>query len=191
MCRHGRTCAPPGVRAGGPKCGARNRRRAPRRKGVTVAAGAAIFATPTLASVAGAPGSGSGGGAPHGASTAQIASIVHGGGGRTRLLAYGDTGEAVLAVQHQLVLHGQPILQDGIFGPQTEGAVKAFQTARGLAPTGVVNAATWAALFGSRVLFYDDSGSAGASTAAPSAASAASPSAASAPATSASTPAAS
>ena len=46
---------------------------------------------------------------------------------------------------------------DGIFGPQTEGAVKTFQINQGLAATGIVDAKTWAEIFGSKVLFYGES----------------------------------
>ena len=72
-------------------------------------------------------------------------------GEKTWLLSYGDTGEAVAAVQRQL-----QVVDDGIFGPITEGAVKQFQSGKGLAATGVIDAKTWAELFASKVVFYDD-----------------------------------
>jgi peptidoglycan hydrolase-like protein with peptidoglycan-binding domain len=53
----------------------------------------------------------------------------------------GSTGDAVLAVQTQL-----PGADDAIFGPQTEGAVRAFQTRAGLVSDGIVGPLTWSAL---------------------------------------------
>ncbi len=38
------------------------------------------------------------------------------------------------------------LIADGIFGPLTEEAVKAFQKSKGLTPDGIVGAKTWAAL---------------------------------------------
>ena len=48
------------------------------------------------------------------------------------------------------------ITADGIFGPQTEGAVKAFQLAQRMDATGIVDAKTWAALFATDVRFYEE-----------------------------------
>ncbi len=59
-----------------------------------------------------------------------------------RTLRVGSSGEAVRIVQE-----GLQITADGDFGPGTESAVKAFQTSRQLAPTGVFAAAEWRALF--------------------------------------------
>ena len=132
------------------------RRNAPRQKGVTLAAGAAILASPIL-TVASAASASS---ARPGVTKAEIADkavVVGGDQSATALLSYGDTGEAVAAVQAEL-----QIVADGIFGPQTEGAVKDFQTAQRMNVTGVVDAKTWAALFASDVRFFD---SASASTA--------------------------
>jgi uncharacterized protein (TIGR02594 family) len=58
-----------------------------------------------------------------------------------RELDQGDTGEDVKQVQRILAI---PI--DGQFGPTTEGAVKGYQAAMGLAADGVVGDMTWAAL---------------------------------------------
>src|SRR5688572_811731 len=48
------------------------------------------------------------------------------------------------------------IVEDGIFGPQTEGAVKDFQRGKGLAVTGIVDVRTWVEVFSSKVEFYGD-----------------------------------
>jgi len=125
------------------------RRNAPRQKGATLAAGAAILAAPVLSPLTGAASASS---ARPGATKAEVAQKAAVSGETTWLLSYGDTGEAVAAVQQQL-----RITADGIFGPQTEGAVKTFQLNHGLAATGIVDARTWAELFGSKVLFYGES----------------------------------
>jgi murein DD-endopeptidase MepM/ murein hydrolase activator NlpD len=125
----------------------RARRNAPRQKGVTLAAGAAIFASPVLAPLAASASS-----ARPGVTKTEVAQKAAVSGEETALLSYGDTGDAVMAVQHEL-----NIVEDGIFGPQTEAAVKSWQRGQGLAATGVVDARTWASLFQAKVLFYDDS----------------------------------
>ncbi|MFJ5546568.1 N-acetylmuramoyl-L-alanine amidase [Streptomyces sp. NPDC093225] len=58
----------------------------------------------------------------------------------------GGAGAAVKAVQNRLTTLGFPADVDGLFGPGTEGQVKAFQTARGLPSDGVVDARTWSRL---------------------------------------------
>lgn len=73
----------------------------------------------------------------------------------------GDAGDAVLDVQARLVSLGYPIApaERGMFGPQTESAVKAFQIRRGLSPDGLVERFTWRELveagwtLGSRMLY--------------------------------------
>jgi murein DD-endopeptidase MepM/ murein hydrolase activator NlpD len=132
------------------------RRNAPRQKGATLAAGAAILATPVLSPLTGAASASS---ARPGATKAEVAEKAAVSGEKTWLLSYGDTGEAVAAVQTQL-----QIPADGIFGPITEGAVKTFQLNQGLAATGIVDAKTWAEIFGSKVLFYGDSDASASST---------------------------
>ena len=132
------------------------RRNAPRQKGASLAAGAAILASPVLTPLIGAATASS---ARPGATKAEVANKAAISGEKTWLLSYGDTGEAVAAVQAQL-----RIPADGIFGPQTEGAVKTFQINQGLAATGIVDARTWAEIFGSKVLFYGEADASASST---------------------------
>jgi peptidoglycan hydrolase-like protein with peptidoglycan-binding domain len=57
---------------------------------------------------------------------------------------YGENGDAVK--QAQRALRRTPnltVVVDGIFGPATEEATKAFQESAGLTPSGVVDAKTW------------------------------------------------
>jgi N-acetyl-anhydromuramyl-L-alanine amidase AmpD len=59
----------------------------------------------------------------------------------------GSTGAQVKAVQTLLNRQGYEAgAEDGIFGPATKSAVRAFQTARGLAADGTVGPKTWTAL---------------------------------------------
>ena len=62
------------------------------------------------------------------------------------LVGPGDQDHPVQTVQHLLRARGQHIAVDGIFGPQTEGAVRAFQSSHGLAADGIVGPQTWPAL---------------------------------------------
>jgi peptidoglycan hydrolase-like protein with peptidoglycan-binding domain len=60
------------------------------------------------------------------------------------MLQKGSTDPAVRDLQEALKALGQntgPI--DGVFGPQTDAAVRAFQQARGITVDGVVGAITW------------------------------------------------
>jgi murein DD-endopeptidase MepM/ murein hydrolase activator NlpD len=125
------------------------RRNAPRQKSATLAAGAAILASPVLTPLIGAASASS---AKPGVTKVEVAKKAAISGKKTWLLSYGDTGQAVAAVQTQL-----RIPADGIFGPQTEGAVKTFQLNNGLAGTGIVDVDTWVELFRSKVVFYGDS----------------------------------
>ncbi len=59
------------------------------------------------------------------------------------LVKKGDTGANVYAVQYLLRQRGAGIGADGIFGPQTESAVKDFQSANSLAADGIVGPDTW------------------------------------------------
>ena len=59
-------------------------------------------------------------------------------------------GPDVLAVQARLLELGYTEIgtPDGVFGPLTDQAVRAFQADHGLEPDGVVGPMTWEALFG-------------------------------------------
>ena len=63
-----------------------------------------------------------------------------------RTIKKGDTGNDVRECQRDLTLHGYDCTADGIFGPNTEKLVKAFQKASGLISDGIVGKNTWAAL---------------------------------------------
>lgn len=58
----------------------------------------------------------------------------------------GDSGEAVRAVQGQLLARGYGVTVDGAFGPGTESAVRSLQSTQGLTADGVVGPNTWLAL---------------------------------------------
>lgn len=64
----------------------------------------------------------------------------------------GDRGTDVLTIQRMLRVRlatdpaGSALPVDGLFGPATATAVKAWQTKRGAAPTGIVDGPSWATL---------------------------------------------
>ncbi len=60
----------------------------------------------------------------------------------------GSHGIVVRELQGNLARSGVPIKIDGVFGPETEAAVRRFQTGAHLPADGVVGARTWAALHG-------------------------------------------
>ena len=62
------------------------------------------------------------------------------------LVKNGATGHPVKTLQHLLRARGHGVAVDGVFGPNTEAAVKAFQSGHSLVPDGIVNAMTWGAL---------------------------------------------
>ena len=62
------------------------------------------------------------------------------------LVRRGDSAHPVRTLQHLLRAHGKNVAVDGIFGPATAAAVRAFQAGRGLAVDGVVGPHTWSAL---------------------------------------------
>jgi hypothetical protein len=57
-----------------------------------------------------------------------------------------DRGPAVRKLQELLRVAGNDIEPDGVFGQQTEAAVRQFQSGHGLAADGVVGSRTWAEL---------------------------------------------
>lgn len=62
------------------------------------------------------------------------------------LLKLGDEGEAVERMQLALIAHGAKIKPDKVFGPKTETALKAFQSAHGLLSDGRCGPYSWDAL---------------------------------------------
>jgi peptidoglycan hydrolase-like protein with peptidoglycan-binding domain len=58
----------------------------------------------------------------------------------------GSSGDQVIWLQQHLASADPSVVLDGKFTVATQDALKAFQTARGLAPTGETDAATWQAL---------------------------------------------
>jgi hypothetical protein len=64
----------------------------------------------------------------------------------TKSVRRGDRGKNVRLAQEWLTFHGFATVIDGIFGPATELATKTFQSANGLAASGVVNAPTQKAM---------------------------------------------
>lgn len=63
-----------------------------------------------------------------------------------QVLREGSLGNAVRILQVGLNGLGYPLVADGVFGPATSGAVRRFQSDRGLGVDGVVGPQTWAAL---------------------------------------------
>jgi peptidoglycan hydrolase-like protein with peptidoglycan-binding domain len=59
------------------------------------------------------------------------------------LVKRGDKIFPVRTLQQLLRARGQNIAVDGIFGPKTEDAVKAFQQSKGLSADGIVGPQTW------------------------------------------------
>src|SRR5262245_5443200 len=62
------------------------------------------------------------------------------------LLRQGDQQHPVQTLQYLLRARGHNLTVDGIFGPGTDAAVRAFQQQKGLAVDGIVGPATWSAL---------------------------------------------
>jgi peptidoglycan hydrolase-like protein with peptidoglycan-binding domain len=62
------------------------------------------------------------------------------------LVRKGDQHHPVESLQYLLRARGHNLTVDGIFGPGTDAAVRAFQQQVGLAVDGIVGPATWSAL---------------------------------------------
>jgi len=58
----------------------------------------------------------------------------------------GSNGHPIKTLQYLLRARGESVAVDGVFGPNTEAAVKAFQASHGVATDGIVGPVTWAAL---------------------------------------------
>ena len=70
----------------------------------------------------------------------------------TDLLRKGDTGTAIKLLQHRLNLLGWQLTEDGIWGVQTDSAVRGYQYRAGLTVDGIVGAKTRAALIRDAIL---------------------------------------
>src|SRR3954468_24423359 len=119
-----------------------SRRHAPRRKGLSLAAIAALIAGPTmpiLGTAAAADG--------HTDSTHPVDPNVR----PPKMLGIGDTGKAVAAAQHEL-----GVSADGQFGPVTQAAIRDFQERHGLPVTGDLDPKTWVTLFGSQLMTVEE-----------------------------------
>jgi peptidoglycan hydrolase-like protein with peptidoglycan-binding domain len=62
------------------------------------------------------------------------------------LIRQGDQAHPVPSLQYLLRARGHSVAVDGIFGPRTDAAVRAFQQSRGLSVDGIVGPNTWTAL---------------------------------------------
>jgi peptidoglycan hydrolase-like protein with peptidoglycan-binding domain len=62
------------------------------------------------------------------------------------LVRRGDQEHPVRTLQYLLRARGHTVDVDGIFGPATEAAVRAFQQEKGLTVDGIVGPNTWSAL---------------------------------------------
>lgn len=58
----------------------------------------------------------------------------------------GANGHPIKTLQYLLQARGHSIVVDGVFGPNTGAAVKAFQASHGLTADGIVDPITWTAL---------------------------------------------
>jgi peptidoglycan hydrolase-like protein with peptidoglycan-binding domain len=58
----------------------------------------------------------------------------------------GNQGHPIRTLQFLLRARGHNLTVDGMFGPATEAAVKAFQTSKGMTADGIMSAQTWSTL---------------------------------------------
>jgi len=58
----------------------------------------------------------------------------------------GSQGHPIRTLQLLLRARGHNLTVDGMFGPATEAAVKAFQTSKGMTADGIMSAQTWSTL---------------------------------------------
>jgi peptidoglycan hydrolase-like protein with peptidoglycan-binding domain len=69
------------------------------------------------------------------------------------LVREGDQQHPVQTLQYLLRARGHNLTVDGIFGPATAAAVRAFQQQEGLAVDGIVGPVTWQALVSGMLSF--------------------------------------
>ena len=72
--------------------------------------------------------------------------------GNTDLLRKGDKGDDVKLLQHRLNILGSQLAEDGIWGVQTDSAVRGYQYRAGLTVDGIVGPKTQAALIKDAIL---------------------------------------
>ena len=72
--------------------------------------------------------------------------------GNTDLLRKGDRGDDIKLLQHRLNILGWQLTEDGIWGVQTDSAVRGYQYRAGLTVDGIVGAKTRAALIRDAIL---------------------------------------
>jgi murein DD-endopeptidase MepM/ murein hydrolase activator NlpD len=124
-----------------------------RRKGAALATTTALAAVPVLPqTLAAAEGPGSNASVAGAANHDPVLSAA----GQRAVLREGSTGPLVAAAQRRLneVLPVTHISEDGIFGPQTRGAVVQFQRSKGLTASGTIDTRTWAMMFQAPVLVF-------------------------------------
>src|SRR3954454_16370913 len=122
------------------------RKQQARRKGASLAVSAAVVAGPRPPT----PGAGSTGGFGHGSSGPAAKPVDNGGSDRI-LLSRGSTEASVAQVQRAV-----GVAADGIYGPITQAAVRAFQPRHGLPVTGNVDVRTWLVLFPTDMVIYHE-----------------------------------
>ena len=69
------------------------------------------------------------------------------------LVRKGDQAHPVKTLQYLLRARGHNLTVDGIFGTQTDAAVRAYQQQKGLAVDGIVGPVTWQALVSGMLSF--------------------------------------
>lgn len=131
-----------------------------RRKGASLATTAALATVPVIPQTLAAaelPGSG------HSSAGAVDRNAALTAASQRVVLKEGSQGPLVAAAQRRLneVLPVTHIAEDGIFGPQTRGAVVEFQRRQGLPASGIVDARAWSMLFKAPVLVFGGSANGG------------------------------